>query len=324
MRLCVLSSSYEQSTSELRELDPSGDPSPYLLDNVVDAVTIEKATAAQQIRDLVLRGYDAFINLCDGAADEDSAGVEVVRELERWGAAFTGAGSAFYEPTRAAMKAACLRAGVGTPRFAFAADADGAARAAEALRFPVIVKHPNSYCSVGMTRASRVEAPEALEERVEQMSRAFGGALVEEFIEGREFSVLIAEPPDGEAAPRAYQPVEIVFPPGETFKHFELKWIDFDRVGWTPLGDPELADRLVDASRRLFTALDGSGYGRCDLRMDRAGQLFMLEINPNCGIFYPAGAFGSSDIILSHDPAGHRGFLEHLLRCAERRRRAAG
>jgi len=54
--------------------------------------------------------------------------------------------------------------------------------------------------------------------------------------------------------------------------------------------------------------------------MDSTGALYLLEINPNCGLFYPEGEFGSGDFILASDPAGHAGFLRHLLDCAFRRR----
>jgi hypothetical protein len=32
------------------------------------------------------------------------------------------------------------------------------------------------------------------------------------------------------------------------------------------------------------------------------GNIYFLEINPNCGIFYPMNAYGSADVILSLDP----------------------
>ena len=57
--------------------------------------------------------------------------------------------------------------------------------------------------------------------------------------------------------------------------------------------------------------------------MNAAGDIYLLEINPNCGVFYPEGQYGSADFILAGDPAGHRGFLEHLLACAIRRRDGA-
>jgi hypothetical protein len=41
-------------------------------------------TLLLQIRDLVRsRRYDVFLNLCDGAYDEDRAGIEVVEALHR-------------------------------------------------------------------------------------------------------------------------------------------------------------------------------------------------------------------------------------------------
>jgi D-alanine-D-alanine ligase len=54
--------------------------------------------------------------------------------------------------------------------------------------------------------------------------------------------------------------------------------------------------------------------------VDEAGEIYLLEINPNCAAFYPESSFGSADFILAADPAGHRGFVLHLLRCAADRR----
>jgi len=42
----------------------------------------------------------------------------------------------------------------------------------------------------------------------------------------------------------------------------------------------------------------------------------MLEINPNCGIYYPLDAAGSADFILQNDPLGHVGFTKNLIDAA--------
>jgi hypothetical protein len=42
----------------------------------------------------------------------------------------------------------------------------------------------------------------------------------------------------------------------------------------------------------------------------------MLELNANCGIYYPEADWGSADICLSLDPAGHEGFTRQLLAAA--------
>ncbi len=75
----------------------------------------------------------------------------------------------------------------------------------------MITKHPNSYSSIGLTKDSRVETPEALREQAQKMIAAFGATMIEEFIDGREFSVLVVENADDEFHPFAYRPVEFRF-----------------------------------------------------------------------------------------------------------------
>lgn len=131
--------------------------------------------------------------------------------------------------------------------------------------------------------------------------------------------MLVAENVAEPDKPFVYKPVEFRFPAGESFKHFDLKWLDYGNMQCVPCRDPELEGELREASRRLFVGLNGTGYGRCDIRVDAGGNIHVLEINPNCGIFYPPGIEGSADFILLNDPAGHAGFAEAIFAAAERR-----
>lgn len=319
MRICIIDDSYLNSESPLKGVDLPADPLPYLAGHECERFFIHKATAVKQVIELSRRGYDLFLNLCDGAWDEDRPGIEVVQTLERLGVPFTGATSAFFEPSREKMKLVCHYWGIATPASVQATTVADIERAAQELRFPLIVKHPSSYGSIGMSRHSRVEDGSALRVQANLMMDEFGAALIEEFIEGREFTVLVAENPDDGANPLVYQPVEFHFPAGESFKHFDMKWVDYQEMGCTPCTDPELANRLRDISARFFVGMQGTGYGRCDMRMGQDGELYMLEINPNCGIFYPSTDPGSADYILQLDPAGHAGFVDALLRAALKR-----
>jgi len=323
MRICILCASYGRGADAYRADHPPFDPRPWLRGHACEYRVLEKATAAAEVARLAQQGFDLFINLCDGYSEEDVAGPEVIRALERSGVPFTGCDSAGYEPSREAMKDACLRGGIATPAHAFASGPDDCARIAASLRFPLIVKHPRSYDSIGLEPASRVTDLPGLRAQVERMSRSYGGALVEEFIDGREFTVLCAEPRDGERVPVTYAPLEIVFPPGHTFKHFDLKWHDYERMTPVIVEEPGLAARLRDMTARMFTAMSARSYGRCDLRSNAAGEVFMLEFNEIPCVFYPPEMPGSADLILSRDPAGHEGFLAHIAACALRRPRAA-
>jgi D-alanine-D-alanine ligase-like ATP-grasp enzyme len=243
-----------------------------------------------------------------------------VETLEAHGVAFTGATSEFYEPSREMMKAACRAQRIATPDYVLARSDEDVERAAETLRFPLFVKHYSSYSSVDLSRRSRVRSAAGLRLQARKIMRRHGAALIEEYIDGTECTVLVAENPDDPAHPKTYTPLQYRFPDGESFKHADLKWVDYDRMAVQPVADPILDARLRDDCARFFVALHGASFGRCDLRVDRAGTPFMLEMNPNCGVYYPAMDAGSADLCLLHDPDGHAGFTRLLIRAALQRR----
>jgi D-alanine-D-alanine ligase len=44
---------------------------------------------------------------------------------------------------------------------------------------------------------------------------------------------------------------------------------------------PELDAKVAHLGRRVFQTLEMSGYARIDMRLDTAGNLYVLEANPN-------------------------------------------
>jgi hypothetical protein len=90
LKVCILQSSYEETTSVFKEVDPYAVPHRWLPDCDVTSVLVRKSTALMQVRDLAKLNFDMYVNLCDGAWDEDRAGIEVVRALERYAAFAVG------------------------------------------------------------------------------------------------------------------------------------------------------------------------------------------------------------------------------------------
>jgi D-alanine-D-alanine ligase len=323
MRICLLTNQ-DLLADPFPADDWPCDPRPCFPEAQWHVEYLRKATSVDQVTRLIRQGFDLFFNLCDGAADQKTAGIEVVQTLEAHGVPFTGATSGFYEPSREAMKQACRSAGIDTPAYVLARSEADVERAARELRFPLFVKHYSSYSSIDLSRRSRVVSPAGLRAQARKIMRRHGAALIEEFIEGTECTVLVAENPGDPARPKTYTPLQYRFPEGETFKHWDMKWVDYDTMQAFPIDDPELDARLRDVSARFFVALDGASFGRCDLRVDRSGRPFMLEINPNCGVYYPRDNPGSADLCLAHDPDGHAGFTRQLIRAALRRHRRPG
>jgi len=315
MYLCVLSSIPDDPN------DKPYDPSPHMngfkwKHHRVDPVNVE-----EQIRDLVNEGVDVFINLCDGTPDDALSGIGLVQLMEKMGIAFTGADSKFFDPSRQEMKSHAKKSNVPTPNWVMVDRVQDVARVAKRLRYPILVKPPHGYASVGITRKSRCENLEQLKEQVEAEIKEFGRALLEEFVEGREFTCLIAENPDDAKKPVTFTPVEFIFPEGETFKHYDMKWVDYEKMSVAPVTEPRIEKTLRDQTSRLFKVMNGNGYARCDYRMDSEGTIHMLEINPNCGIFYAPEEPGSADFSLINDPVyDHHKFMKLIIRSAQNRR----
>jgi D-alanine-D-alanine ligase len=281
---------------------------------------VQPTDVEKQIRDLMSEGVDTFINLCDGTPDDALSGIALVHAMEKYNVAFTGADSKFFDPTRDEMKNAARRVSVPTPNWMFVSRIEDAEKLAKRLKFPMLVKPPHGYASVGIRRNSRVETIEQLRDQLGLEIAEFGRALVEEFIEGREFTCLIAENPEDPKNPLTFTPVEFIFPEGESFKHYDMKWVEYERMSVAVVKETKIQKTLRQQTMRVFKELGGNGYARCDYRMDASGTIHMLEINPNCGIFYPPHEPGSADFSLLNDPTNHEKFMKLIIRNAHNRR----
>ena len=316
MRICLLTTQ-DLDASPFADEDWPCDPRPFLPDDEWHVATlVGKHESVVQVERLIEKGFDLYFNLCDGAADQKIPGIEVIETLEKHGVPFVGATSECYEPSRIRMKEVCQELAIATPAHVLARNEKDLERAAKTLRFPLFVKHYSSYASIDLSRRSRVVTPAGLRIQAKKIMSRHGAALVEEYIDGIECTVLVAENPENPEHPTTYTPVQYRFPEGESFKHSDMKWVDYDDLSSFAVSDPVLAQRLRDESARLFVGLKGASFGRCDLRVDHEGTPYVLEINSNCGIYYPPGDYGSADICLSLDPAGHEGFTRQLVAAA--------
>jgi D-alanine-D-alanine ligase len=156
------------------------------------------------------------------------------------------------------------------------------------LQFPLIVKSLTQEASIGISQASVVDNDEKLKERVAFIHESIGtAAIVEQYIEGRELYVGIL----GNQALQALPVWELFF----TNMPEGAKRIATDRVKWSvkyqkkygidsgPAKDlpDEVAAKIQHVCKRAFRALELSGYARIDLRLDDAGNVWVLEANPN-------------------------------------------
>ena len=313
MKICVLQPDYSASRVDYRHYDPARNLSALLPNHTVDHVALDKRTTFAQLKRLSTQGYDIFVNLCEGYLDWDVPSVDVIESLERLKLPFTGPTAALFDPSKSLMKYVAYTVGVRTPPHVLVTDAEDTDITAAGLRYPLFVKPAHAGDSLGIDEHSLVYDAAALAAQVDATRRDYGDVLVEEFIDGREFTVLVVASATEDNDATALAPVEFVFPAGTAFKTYALKTSELHPDANIPVRDEALAARLTDAALRVFHAFAGVGYARMDFRLNARGELFFLEINFTCSVFYRDGYEGSADYILRHDGMGQAAFAERII-----------
>ncbi len=164
------------------------------------------------------------------------------------------------------------------------------------LRFPLIVKPNAEDASVGVYPNSVVREKKALRERVQKIFETYDQpALVEEYIEGREFNVAVMAGEKVEALPVS----EIDFsamPPGMPhIVSYEAKWFEDHELylKTPPVCPATIAEtvraRLQECAVKAFQVMGCRDYARVDFRMNTDGDILILEVNPNPDISLNAG-----------------------------------
>jgi len=97
-----------------------------------------------------------------------------------------------------------------------------------------------------------------------------------------------------------------------------VKWDLSLPFSYQEVTDPELVARLQDIAIRMFKAIGIVGYGRCDVRMNEQGELFILEINSNPAIMLKPEEWGPADYMILYDEeGGYKTFFERLFRVTQ-------
>jgi D-alanine-D-alanine ligase len=285
-----------------------------------------------QVNDLDLRQFlspyhpDHFVvlNWCEaipGIAHSDALAAETLEEM-----GFTYSGSPppvlRLSGDKEKVKDVLLRASVPAPQGCVCP----AAQDVPWNRFPAIVKPVREHCSIGITPEAVVLDEDALIERIAFVIETYRQpALVEEFIDGREFRVTLWGNEDVEVLP----PVEMEFSAFSDLRERLCSWdakftpgsrhyTEIRTVAPAPLTAEELR-LLEEVSRAAYRAMKIRDYARFDFRL-RDGIFYLLDPNPNPDISADASLALTAE--LAGYSYGHMG--SRLVRLAAKRHRVFG
>jgi D-alanine-D-alanine ligase len=164
------------------------------------------------------------------------------------------------------------------------------------LGYPCIVKPRCEDASHGLSPGSVVNDSTSLKRQIRLVSNSYsGGALVEEFIDGREFNATIL----GDSQCNILPMSEIAYslPPGmPRILTFAAKWepdspyFEGTKAICPAEVEADEQERIAETAISAFQIVGGKGYARVDMRMDHEGQVNVIEVNPNPDISPGSGA----------------------------------
>ncbi len=269
---------------------------------------------------------DLIFNIAEGLVGRNRE-AQVPALCELLGIPYTGSDSATLAIAldKALTKKVLKQHGILTPEFQLFET--GREKLQTALKFPLIVKPNTEGSSKGIASTSVVDDEPTLRVQIKALIEKYRQpALVEEYIPGREFTIGLL----GDKRPRVLPPMEIVF----KNKSLERPVYDFEvKQEWEKHVAYECPAKLTPAelralqvaARETFDALDCRDVARVDVRMNSAGQVYVLECNPLPGL-----TPDYSDLVLISNAAGidYRTLIGEILagglkRLREKRREMA-
>ncbi len=163
--------------------------------------------------------------------------------------------------------------------------------------FPVIVKPLHEDGSLGISKASVVFDDGALNRQIQYVIEKYDQpALVEEFIDGRELNVGLLEK-NGKVETLPISEIDYSeFPEGvPKICGYEAKWVpessEYQKskpICPAPL-EWMVKKRVEHIAIRAYKLFGCRDYARVDMRIDREGKIYILEVNPNPDISPQSG-----------------------------------
>lgn len=140
------------------------------------------------------------------------------------------------------------------------------------LHFPVFVKPNNGGSSIGM---SKVDRPEALAEAMEKAFREDDQVLIEEYIQGREFTIGVFRS-EGKIITLPFTEVMTE----NSFFDFEAKYKGKSKEVTPAQCSEEMAAKIRNAAAGIYAVFNCRGVVRMDfIYNEQANEPYLLEIN---------------------------------------------
>lgn len=230
------------------------------------------------------RGFDLVFNIAEGSGNGSrEAFIPAICEMLSLPFAFSGSLTMALTLDKLACKKMLFAEGVPVaPYRVFAGDDESLAGN---VQLPLFLKPLHEGSGIGIDKHSLVHSEAELRAKLSDLFRRFNQpVLAEPFLDGREFTVAVLR----NRSPEVYV-MEVDFstcPEDERFYSYDIKcnYPDLPKFTCPPVMPKAGLDAITDIALRTYRALDVKDIARIDIRCDRGGNPFVLDVNPLPGL----------------------------------------
>jgi D-alanine-D-alanine ligase len=216
--------------------------------------------------------------------------------LETFKIPYVGSSSRIVGTDKVQRKILCSYHGVNTPNFQIAKSITTIPEIT--LRYPLFVKPINGRGSSGIDDSNIVYTYDQLLPVVKRITEDMNqDALIEEYIEGREFTVGVI----GYDTINVLPILEIELSSGKT-NSFEHKMKDLEIITCPAIIDSKIVENINNMVKDVYKILDIKDFGRVDLILDKNNTAYFLEVNTFAGLNLPQ----------ENDKSAHIGYMGYM------------
>ncbi len=263
--------------------------------------------AATFVRTLEASCPDLVFNLVESVDGEGRLVYTAPALLDWMGLPYTGSSTEAILLTSHKLVAKSILAAHGIPTPLWVSMDDLCDKKKDVAPGMYIIKSVWEHASLGLEEdsvVSVIDGKHLFEEMNQRLHKLRGHCFAEIYIDGREFNIAILEGDDG---PRVLPPAEMVFHNYPEGKHkvvgYRAKWIEQSyeyhhtiRNFQFPSEDHSLLATIENIALACWRIFALRGYARVDVRVDKEGRPWVLEVNANPCIAPDAGFVAAAQI----------------------------
>lgn len=251
--------------------------------------------------------HTIIFNLCDGNEHTGWIGKSAFTLLDNLKFAYTGSSPNIYkiDEVKTKMKKYLISVGASTPNYINITGVDDRVdilNKISKLKMPVLIKPANLSGSIGLTNKNVCHSSQDALTIAVQVSNTYGPVYIEEYISGKEFTVLCFGSAD--YGIKVLTPLERVFRKDmldtEKFLSYQTKWIDWKDTWWYAPATSDIIEQVKKVAIDTYKKAKLDGYCRYDMRQDKeTGVIYIVDVNLNCSM--DVDDESALQIILKHD-----------------------